>query len=344
MTNFLCHSKRIVSLALLGFCCYFLAPDVKAQDLTDMDTTSVLYDSLLNDYLLFDSLLLNELTADSSSFLQLLEDLASEKYVKSSFNIRAGYSGQVANAGRTIGIDQYGFSAGVSYYHKSGIFADVTGLWNSEQIPNYYTVIAGLGYMGNFTKNWSYWAGYEHYFYSTSDNDSSIPLPFDNALNASTTYYLKKFSLGADYSFTFGEETAHRVRANLGYNLAFNDVGFFDRISINPNISMLMGNANVITWTLDINRTKDLISQIGWRRFRFLKENYPELLASYLASPVDENVFGIMNYSLFVPVSVTIKKMTLMVNYTLNLPVALPGETLDTSLNNYVSATIMYTF
>lgn len=344
MSNLRCHNARTLAIALLGICCYFFVPKATAQELLSNDSTSVSYDSLLNDYLLFDSLLLDELTSDSTSFFQLLDDLMEENYVKSALNVRIGYSGQVSNAGRTIGIDQYGFNAGVSYYHKSGIFADVSGYWNSEQIPNYNTTIAGLGYMGNFTPNWSYWASYEHYFFTTSDNEASVVLPFNNALNASTLYYLKKFSLGLDYSFTFGDETAHRIRTNAGYNFTFKNVGFIDRIGINPNISMLLGNANVVSWVLDINRTKDLIRQLGWRRFRYLKNNNPEILEAMLASPVNENVFGIMNYSLFIPISLSVKKTTLMVNYTLNIPVALPGETLDTSLNNYVSASLMYTF
>lgn len=345
MTNSWYNSARVLVIALGGFCCSIISsPKLYAQEITSADSLSTEYDSLLNEYLLFDSLLLNELTSDSTSLFQLLDDLMEERYLKSTFNIRAGYSGQVSNAGRTIGIDQYGFNVGASYYHKSGIFLDVSGFWNSDQVPNFNTTILGGGYMGNFTKNWSYWASYEHYFFFTSEDDSLSYFPFTESINASTLYYLKNFGLGLDYSFTFGEETAHRIRLNFGYNLSTSNWWIFDRIGMNPNVSMLMGNANVVAWAIDIDRTKALVRKIGWRTFRYLKNNYPDELKAILSAPVDSDEFGIMNYSLFVPVSFSIKKTTLMINYTLNKPIALPGEELDTSFNNYVSATLMYTF
>ena len=326
-----------LTLALWGFCCLSSITPVKAQEIAVENSVST-YDSLLIEYMLFDSLLLNELSADSTSFLQLLDDLMEEKYLKSSFSIRIGYTGEVSNAGRTIGINQYGYNTGVSYYHKSGVFADVSGYWNSDQIPNYNATITDLGYMGNFTANWSYWASYSHYFFTVPE-DETIVYPFTNAINTSSNYYIKKIGLGLDYSFTFGAETAHRIRVNSGYNFSKSNWWIFDRVGINPNLSMLMGNANVITWVIDNNQTIELVKQMGLQKFRDLQNT--DTTESY---PVDKNAFGIMNYSLFLPLSFSIKKATLMVNYTLNMPVALPGEVLDTSLNNYVSATLMYTF
>lgn len=344
MTNSRYNSARVLVIALWGFCCFLIIQPLHAQESALQDSLASEYDSLLNDYLLFDSLLLNELTSDSSSFFQILDDLMEERYLKSTFNIRLGYSGRVSNAGRTIGIDQYGFNAGASFYHKSGAFLDASGFWNSDQVPSFNTSILGGGYMGNFTKNWSYWASYEHYFFFKEKSDTLSYYPFTEALNASMLYYLKNFGLGLDYSFTFGDEQAHRIRLNVGYNYSKSNWWIFDRISLNPNISMLMGNANVVTWAIDIDRTKQFINRYGWRLFRYLKNNYPEKLEEYLSSPTDSNQFGVMNYSLFVPVSFSIKKTTFMINYTLNKPIALPGEELDTSYNNYVSATLMYTF
>ncbi len=330
-----------LAIALLGFCCLSYSPVLAQKDTTQV--TAPDYDSLLLDYLYFDSLLLDELTSDSASFLQLLDNLMEEKYIKSAFSTRIGYSGQITNAGRTIGINQFGFNAGVSYYHKSGIFADLSGYWNSDQVPNYNTTIIDVGYMGNFSPKWSYWASYNHYFFSKTEDDA-ITFPFTDAINASTNYYLKKLSFGVDYSFSFGSETAHRIRLNTSYNLAKNDWWIFDRVSLSPNLSLLMGNASVVSWQVNSAREKTLINRIGMMKYRYLENNDPDRLNELLLYPVESNAFGIMNYSLFVPVTFTIKKLSLMVNYTLNLPVALPGEELDTSLNNYVSTTLIFTF
>lgn len=331
---------RNTLLALWAFWCFTPLPGIAQVN----DTTTDTYDSTLTDYLIFDSLLLEELASDSTSFFSLLESLSNENYIKSMLSLRAGYSGQITNAGRTIGINQYGFNAGVSFYHKSGMYADVSGYWNSDQIPNYTTTIADVGYMGNFTPNWGFWASYTHYFYSGGSSDSTI-YPFSNAINASTNYYIKNLSFGVDYSFTFGTETAHRIRINTGYTLATQKKWWiFDRVSFSPNLSMLLGNANVVSWQTNLAKQQELIRRIGWKRYRYLQINEPEKLAEFLTTQVESNAFGIMNYSLFIPVTFTIKKFSVMINYTLNAPVALPGEVLDTSVNNYFSSTALFTF
>jgi len=340
-TTITIRSSIFFTLALLGFCGLFSFP-AQGQE-AKQDSLLLDYDSLLSDYLYFDSLLLDELTADSASFLQLLDDLLEKKYIKSSFSTRIGYSGQITNAGRTIGINQFGFNAGVSYYHKSGVFADLSGYWNSDQVPNYNTTIIDIGYMGNFTSNWSYWASYNHYFFSKTEDDA-ITFPFTDAVNASTNYYIKKLSFGVDYSFSFGLETAHRIRLNTSYNLAKNDWWIFDRVSLSPNLSLLMGNASVVNWQVNSAREKVLINRIGMMKYRYLQNNNPDKLNELLLYPIESNAFGVMNYSLFIPVIFTIDKFSLMINYTLNLPVALPGEDLDTSLNNYLSTTLIFTF
>lgn len=332
---------KFLALALLGFCSLPYSSVIAQQDSTEIISSD--YDSLLLDYLYFDSLLLDELTSDSASFLQLLDNLMDEKYIKSAFSTRIGYSGQITNAGRTIGINQFGFNAGVSYYHKSGVFADVSGYWNSDQIPNYTTTIIDLGYMGNFTPNWSYWASFNHYFFSKTDNNT-ITNPFTNAINASTNYYIKKLSFGIDYSYSFGEETAHRIRLNTSYNLSKSNWWIFDRVSFSPNLSLLMGNASVVSWQINLAKEQQVIDRIGMMRYNYLQNNNPDRLDNLLAYPVESNAFGVMNYSLFVPVTFTIKKLSLMVNYTLNKPVALQGEELDTSFNNYLSTTLIFTF
>jgi hypothetical protein len=332
---------KFLALALWGFCSLASKPAMAQEDVSEISSTA--YDSMLLDYLYFDSLLLDEIVADSASFIQLLDNLVEEKYVKSTFSSRIGYSGQVTNAGRTIGINQFGFNAGATYYHKSGIFADVSGYWNSDQIPNYNTTIIDIGYMGNFAPNWSYWASYSHYFFSTSEIDSTA-FPFTNAINTSTNYYIKKLSFGVDYSYSFGDETAHRIRLNSTYTFAKNNWWFFDRVSFSPNLSLLMGNASVVTWQVNSARERELINRIGMMRYRYLQYNEPERLNELLSYPVETNAFGIMNYSLFLPVTFTVKKFSLMVYYTLNLPVALSSEELDTSLNNYLSTSLIFTF
>jgi len=308
------------------------------------------YDSLLADYLALDSLLLDEIENDSSSLFDILEDIINENYLKSQLSIRLGYNSEITNAGRNFGVNQFGLNSGISFYHKSGIFADVSGYYNSDQNPNYNTTITSIGYMGILGSKWSYFLTYDHFFYREPENvDYIVNYPLTNSLSSSTNFNFSNFNIALDYSFLFGESSAHRVRFNLGYNFAIKKLGFIDRIGINPNLSALAGNANVtsIVFSREIAETNSqaLIDQIGRARFVFLYRNNRPLLRELLSNEETVNTFGIMNYSVLVPISFQIKKSTLLLNYTLNFPVALSGEQdFDTSVNSFFSATYLFTF
>jgi len=296
-----------------------------------------------------DSILLAELGNDSSSLLSILEDIINEEYLKSQLSLRAGYSSNITNAGRNFGIQQFGLHAGVAFYHKSGLFADVAGYYNSDQDPKYNTTISSIGYMGLFNAKWNYYLSYDHYFFNQAQNsDYVLSEPLTNSINASSNFLIKKINLGVDYSFIFGEETAHRTRLNLSYSLSSKKTGFIDRINFTPSISLLAGNANVtsVVFNEQLARAKseELIKEIGKMRFNYLLRNNRELLKTLLSEIQTKNTFGIMNYSIFLPLSFSIKKTTLLLNYSLNLPVALAGEqNLDTTPNSYFSATLLFT-
>ena len=340
------HNKNSTRIHLaflsLVFSAFMISVPLRAQELDN-------YDSLLATYAKLDSLLLYELENDSSSLLSILEDIMNEDYLKSQLMLRAGYTSNITNAGRNFGIQQYGLNAGIAFYHKSGLFADVSGYFNSDQDPKYNTTITSVGYMGLFGPKWNYFLSYDHFFYEEpQDSDYLISYPLTNSLNASTNFLISGFNFGVDYAFLFGDETAHRSRLNLSYYLSFKNVGFIDRINFNPNLSMLTGNANVtsLVFSQEIAKenSRELIEKIGWHQFKYLYNNDRELLKTLLSEEQTNNTFGIMNYSIFVPVSFNIKKTTLLLNYSLNFPVALPGETdFDTSANSYFSATLLFT-
>ncbi len=56
--------------------------------------------------------------------------------VGSQLAIRIGYNSNVLSAGRTLGIENFGLAPGISFYHISVLFADVTSYWSKW--PNYY--------------------------------------------------------------------------------------------------------------------------------------------------------------------------------------------------------------
>jgi hypothetical protein len=333
---------------LTGVFCFISFPYSLAQNSSstpdEMELDDNYYDSLLNAYLEYDSLLLTELESDSLPFLDLLDQLMSLNYSSSLITLRAGYNSHVLNAGRDFGFKQYGFSGGLSYHNKTGVFLDITGYWNSEIEPNYNLTIASLGYMGALTPKWSLMGSYDHYFYNENNSDEQINYSLTNALNISSYYDLKWVSIGLDYGFLFGEESAHRIRPNLAGVVRFKDIGFIDRLSFMPGISGLWGNQMILVSTTNYQLVHQLIQKIGKRRFRLLYRYKPEVVESLILEDYAvENAFGLMNYSINLPLYMYIGKSGIAATYNLNFPVALPGEELDLSMNSYFGISASYT-
>ena len=301
------------------------------------------YDSLLNAYLTYDSLLLAELENDTLSIFGLIDSLLHADLRVSSLSLRFGYNSSILNAGRDFGFKQYGFSGGLSYQHKTGLFVDLLGYWNSEVDPNYYLNTFSIGYFGTVTSRWSFMASYDHFFYRES-TEFPTSYPFNNALNLSSYIDLKYVSGGLDYSYLFGESNAHRLRPSFSGIVRIKDVGPLNRVTIMPTASMLFGNSIIISQSTNLQLLQQIIRKIGWRNFLLLYERRREEVESLIFPVTQENVFGLMNYSFTLPVYMYVKNLSILTSYTINFPVALPGESIDTRANSFFGATLIYSF
>lgn len=340
------------SLILSAF--LMLAYDSSAQEQEEN------IDSLVQVYLRADSVFLDqlesELAVDSLTLFDLFDSLVHMNFSLSQLSFRLGYNSNITNAGRNFGILQHGFNAGISYYHKTGIFADVSGYWNSDITPHYSPTVTSLGYMGNITKSLSYSLSYDHYFYLKSKEESIYSFPIKNALNGSAYYDIKFITLVADYSFMFGEAVANRLRGSIIFNLNIKDFWFADHITILPNFSVYAGDQKIYhlypnyeaSYRSSLEQIRD---QIGVRTFRYLWRNNRKLLFEMASGILEENmvieedtedVFGVMNYSLSLPVYIYIDHFTMLLFYNFNIPVALPGEDLQLNPNSYFGATLIY--
>lgn len=306
------------------------------------------FDSLLQETLAYDSMLLEELARDSLSILDLIDSLLKYDYRYSSLLFRTSYTSDIMYAGRDFGIRQYGFSAGLSYYHKSGLFGDLTSYWNSDEEPHINPTTISLGYMGSILPKWNFIASYEHFFYSSNREYEDLIYPLTNSLNASTYLDLKHLSLGIDYAFMFGQETAHRMRPNLYGIIRIKNIGFIDEIDIFPTISMLIGNQTLYFLDENYSQIQSVLEQYGINNFNRFSRRHPRMAEYILANYITydertENVFGIMNYSMSLPVMVKISNFSLSTGYYINFPIALPGEDIDLSPNNYFNISLIYT-
>ena len=205
--------------------------------------------------------------------------------------------------GRTLEVKQYGFTPGITYFHKSGAFVDITGYWNSQLDPKYDLTVLSVGYIGILSQKFSYTLGYDHSFFTDSDPDFDLPqrilellLPpvLNNTLSAGIDLDLGKFESSLDYAFLFNEASAHRVQWAINGDFKSTEFWYFDRLAFRPRFSILWGNQEII----NISYSPDLFAD---RRFPFLLE--------------EDNTFGIMNYQFSAPLSFTKGKIQLVGEY-----------------------------
>lgn len=268
---------------------------LRAQDadslLTPPKDSLLTYSDSLNIFTLIDSLL-------------MLEELEQ----RSQLAVRIGYNSNVFSVGRTLGIEQFGLSPSVSYYHKSGAYADVTGYWSKDFEPAYYLTILSAGYLHTFSKYFSVIGNYDRYIYSTAIDDQYIA--FKNTASIIPYFDYKFLSLRADYSFYFGNQTAHRIMPSVNINIVRRKLLGIDKISLSPGFYLLLGN-----------------------------EKSTVIDGSTIT---EENVFGVMNYAITAPLYVSHKNFSFFVGYTYSIPKKLTNEIIVPPESGYISAGITY--
>jgi len=280
-----------------------------------------------------DSLLTNTtdffLEGDSLSIFALVDSLLALEDLEpvSQLAVRLSYNSNVIAAGRTLGIENFGLSPAISYYHTSGAYADLSGFWSKDFDPTYYLTIATIGYSHTFNKNLSVIASYDRYFYNVKEEDAYVP--YKNSLSVTPTFYLKQVYLSAGYSYFFGDKKVHRLFPSLGITLQKKNFWRLDRIALLPSFSILLGN-ETFTEIVYVETIRELIKRLRMNQPIFDEKNTA--------------VFGVLNYSFNLPISITHKKLNFIFSYSYSIPKSLPGETLTLSESSFLSASLIYSF
>lgn len=271
-------------------------------------------------------------SSDSLSVLGLIDSLLSMEPLRSQVALRLGYSSNVNAAARSLSINKFGLSPGVSYYHKSGAYADASAYWSQEYDPSVYLAVASAGYLGAFTPHWTVLGEYSRYFYfyKTPVADTGTPstslTPYTNNIQVSNFWDAHIFTFRFDYSFLFGERNAHRLSPVIGLNLRKKNWLGMDRISFFPSVSLLSGNETIVTYVPYTTRILEII-------YRY-RRNLP------LTYPSESKEWGVMNYGLSAPLSASLKGWTFLITYNYNIPQALPGEELGLTNSGFLSLSI----
>ncbi len=270
---------------------------------------------------------------DSLSIFRLIDSVLSATQKSSTLNVRLSYTSRVTSAGRDFSVKQYGLTPGVSFYHHSGAFADVSGYWNSQFEPNYSLTVLSAGYLGLPTKWLSYNIAFERSFYAQTVSDSVITAP-PNGLNGTLFFDADWLYATIDYTYLFGNNDAHRLSGALSGNIVFRKVWFLDKITLFPSANFLFGNEELVSYRFNVDLTDPRIQRLI-RRFPRLRRR--------VLTPETRDVFGLMNVSFSTPISLRYKQFSLLLSYTYNIPVELPGESLaDTKPNSYFSTSLGY--
>lgn len=281
-----------------------------------------------------DSLKLGTLTSfftheDSLGIFDLIDSLLKMEPLKgtSMIGVRLGYNSNIIADNRTFNVSQFGLAPGVSYYHKSGLYSDFSAYYSREYDPNFYLSIGSAGYLKTVTKWYSLLTEYSHYFYN-QPKDSTVSVPYTDHVGLSNYFQVKRAILRLDYYFYFGDKTAHRIMPSLGVNLMKRKWGGMDRISFYPTFNVLFGTEEIITYEL----YPDFLA-----RYLYNRTNTPKKPLVYQRKHTE---FGVMNYSISTPISITKKDWTFLISYTYNIPKALPGENLSLQSSGYLSFSI----
>lgn len=283
-----------------------------------------------------DSLLLNELdsllnSSDSLSILNLIDSILNANEPEhSQLSLRLAYNSNVLSTGRTLGIDQFGLSPGVTYFHKTGLYADVATYYSNDFNPNIYLTILSAGYMKSFGNHFSLIANYDRYIYNL-DEDGFIP--YSNSINISPYLEFNPATIRCDYTYFFGDKNVHRISPAIGLSLEKRKFMGFDRIAFFPSFTTLFGNETfeeiqVIFPKQGIEGYLNLIRYGTW----------------YKVVITEKDVFGLMNYAFSMPLSFTKRNWSFSISYTYNIPKELEGETLSLSETGYVAASLSYYF
>ncbi|MBX2962831.1 MAG: hypothetical protein KF687_09985 [Cyclobacteriaceae bacterium] len=268
--------------------------------------------------------------SDSLDIFRLIDSLMNlEALNTSQLALRLAYNSNVLWAGRTLGIDQFGLGPAISYYHKSGLFADLSSFWSKDLEPKYYLTILTGGYIHSFSKKFSMIASYDHYFYNLEDSY----IPYSNAITITPFYEIKPVNIRLDYTFFFGDYSVHRIMPSVGLTLKKENVfKKIDRVSLMPTIFVLFGDQVFNEIVLPSTRQEWIAAIIRVRQG----------LPWYTIET--RRVFGLMNYALTAPLSIRHNQWNFTASYTYNIPKALPGESLTLDNSSFLSASFTWFF
>lgn len=260
----------------------------------------------------------------------LMEDESWDVFLASMTNfhllyLSLNYNSNTYFSGRDLGIDQYNIVPQITYMHSKGFYASLSGIYYSEFDPNWDVTTATAGFGRSFGKGkiWNYYGSFSYFFYS---ND--IDNLYRSTLNGGIGISNKKRTIGTQLSgaYYFGDEVTYQILLRSYANLKL--IKTKDHyLRFRPQFSVVTG-----TQIVDLSGgsiQKALLTKIV---------NAPED-----PIPIEDNVFGLINIQINLPLQYSIKNIDLELGFNYNIPSEL-GEETDLENTHFFNFGIAYMF
>jgi hypothetical protein len=220
----------------------------------------------------------------------------------------ASYSNKTYYAGREVGSDLMNIGGFAFYFHSSGLFAGASGLCFDELNPEYCSTTLTFGYGHSLDKNnlFNFKSSYSRFIFN--DADSSSIYPYENNLNLGLSFSKGWFGMRVQGNFLFGNDYTYNLIPAISSSFNFWEFGRNNKFNFGPEISCYLGTETI---------TKK--------------------------SKKTEDVFGLLNTQLNIPLSINLGNFELQVSYSLDVPFSQDNSVSYSPSSSYgISAAYMF--
>ncbi|MCG8374717.1 MAG: hypothetical protein MI700_14335 [Balneolales bacterium] len=292
------------------FCFCVLGNFVFAQEEIEkvMESQLSRVDSVLNDFL----------SVEDEGILDLFSQQKNFQFLY----FRTNYDNKTFYAGREIGDNQYNLSGQLFYMHSKGFYAGLAGAWYSQLDPGYRTTVMSFGYGKGLKKLkfLRYRASFDLYFYNNNDPDYD-PV-YTSSINLGTSLKSKVLSTRFDATFLLGKEIGTQLNWDIYSKITLLKFGKFNKLRIEPELSFYFGSETV---------EYDLSS--------YLQEYFGQDGSIYYY----EDVFGLLNTQLSIPLTLSLGDFDFEASWTHNLPRSM-NSAVDYPSSSLFSFSVGYIF
>ncbi|MEZ0541758.1 hypothetical protein [Fibrella arboris] len=267
---------------------------------------------------------------------------------RSEINVRINYTSRAVFSGREFGVREWMSTPSITYYAKSGFYADLSGYYFSQSQPHYELTALSAGYLGIISSRVTVSGELGRTILSQKNQQNLLPY----SGNMSVSYTISPlFAANADYYLMFGNATAHRSRLSVSafiYKKIAGSALGLKRISCVPAITTVFGTETSVynLYQPAITTTTALTAATTAAERRLLRIQQ-RLLAkrngTTTATETTTDRFGLMALDLTLPVRATFTGFRLGLTNHLVKPVKVyPDEELPTNLLYYADLSLTF--